>query len=288
MRTHSAPPKPASRLALVLALLVLPLCSGCGVFSTLLKLNPDGSGTIEETVKLNPMASQFLGSMASMGDTTEQGSDPGAAMFKEEEIRARAAQMGEGVRFVRMERLNEMGAQGYRAVYAFDDVRTVRLSSSPDDKMPSGLEGNDAPSSLAEEITFDFESGSPAVLTMHLPKMTDMENDSDADPNETPPDTSAIQQQMGMMQMLMRDALMRVAIEPQGAVVETNASHRSPEGRITLMEMNFNELLAEPEALQRLMLAEEQNLSDAEMEEVMKDMPGIQIETQETVQLRFR
>ena len=173
------------------------LC-GCGVFTSVLKIHPDGSGTIVQTTKLNAMATQFMRSMATAGDSTSRPADSTASrLFTKKQVRARATQFGEGVRFVRMERLRE---GGYRAVYAFDDVRTVRLT--PELQMDPG---NDGPGEKA--------SG----------------------------DTSNTAGQMRMARMMLQDAKMGVAVEPQGTLVETNAAHRSEKGRVTLMELNFSE-----------------------------------------------
>ena len=157
------------------------LC-GCGVFTSVLKIPPDGSGTIVQTTKLNAMATQLMTSMATMGDSTNQQADSSSRLFTKKKVRARAARFGEGVRFVRMERLQE---GGYRAVYAFDDVRTVRLT--PELQMDPG---NDGPGEKA--------SG----------------------------DTSNTAGQMRMARMMLQDAKMGVAVEPQGTLVETNAAHR--------------------------------------------------------------
>lgn len=277
-----------ARPASVLALLVLPLCSGCGVFTSLLKVNPDGSGTIVQTTRLNAMATQFMSSMAAADDSTSGQADAASSkLFTKKQVRARAAQLGKDVRFVRMERLDEQGGKGYRAVYAFDDVTKVRLS--PDQQMDVGDDGPGEKADDAETktpITFDFETGTPATLTMHLGGLADPQGAVEMNKDGTS-DSSNTAQQMRMARMMLRDTKMRVAVEPQGALVETDAAHRSEKDRITLMELNFNELMADQKAFERFMKAENQDLTDAEIEIMVRTLPGVRVETKETVTMRF-
>ena len=295
-----------ARPALVLALLAVPLCSGCGVFTSVLKIHPDGSGTIVQTTKLNAMATQFMRSMATAGDSTSRPADSTASrpftktsrLFTKKQVRARAAQFGEGVRFVRMERLQE---GGYRAVYAFDDVRTVRLT--PDLQMDLG---NDGPGEKASgektahagtktSITFDFTPGPAATLTMHLGGPADPgdfvemnRGGKNVSGENAPGDTSNTAGQMRMARMMLQDAKMGVAVEPQGTLVETDAAHRSENGRVTLMELNFSELMADPQAFERFMKAEDEDLTGEETQKMIRALPGVRVETQETVTMRFR
>jgi len=287
-----------ARPALVLALLAVPLCSGCGVFTSVLKIHPDGSGTIVQTTKLNAMATQLMTSMATMGDSTNQQADSSSRLFTKKKVRARAARFGEGVRFVRMERLQE---GGYRAVYAFDDVRTVRLT--PDLQMDLG---NDGPGEKASgektahagtktSITFDFTPGPAATLTMHLGGPADPgdfvemnRGGKNVSGENAPGDTSNTAGQMRMARMMLQDAKMGVAVEPQGTLVETNAAHRSEKGRVTLMELNFSELMADPQAFERFMKARDRDLTGEETQKMIRALPGVRVETQETVTMRFK
>ena len=287
-----------ARPALVLALLAVPLCSGCGVFTSVLKIHPDGSGTIVQTTKLNAMATQLMTSMATMGDSTNQQADSSSRLFTKKKVRARAARFGEGVRFVRMERLQE---GGYRAVYAFDDVRTVRLM--PKRQMDLG---NDGPGEKASgektahagtktSITFDFTPGPAATLAMHLGGPADpgdfveMNRGGKNVPGENASgDTSNTAGQMRMARMMLQDAKMGVAVEPQGTLVETDAAHRSENGRVTLMELNFSELMADPQAFERFMKAEDEDLTGEETQKMIRALPGVRVETQETVTMRFK
>lgn len=284
-------PYSLSRSVVRSALVVLlVLCSGCGVFRTLLKVNPDGSGTIVQTTRLNAMATQFMSSMATTGDSMRQDADDTPTLFTKKKIRARAAQFGDGVHFVRMKHLDERGGKGYRAVYTFDDVRTVRLL--PGERMDIGDDAPDASADDAETktpITFDFSVGASATLTMHLGGLAAPDasvNMSKGDPNA--PDTFNTARQKRMARMMLRDAEMRIAVEPQGTLVGTDATHRTAAGRITLMALNFNELMADPQAFDRFLTAKNQGRTDADTEQMIRALPGIRVETKEAVTMRFK
>lgn len=142
-------------------------------------------------------------------------------------------------------------------MYAFDDVRTVRLTP----KLQMDL-GNDGPGEKA--------SGEKAPG----------ENASE--------DTSNTAGQMRMARMMLQDAKMGVAVEPQGTLVETNAAHRSENGRVTLMELNFSELMADPQGFERFMKARDRDLTGEETQKMIRALPGVRVETQETVTMRFK
>ena len=54
---------------------------------------------------------------------------------------------------------------------------------------------------------------------------------------------------MMMMQQMFKDMKISLAVEVAGRIVETNAEYRDG-SRVTLMEMDFNKVLAEPGEVQ--------------------------------------
>jgi len=57
------------------------------------------------------------------------------------------------------------------------------------------------------------------------------------------------------------------------------------ESEITLFKLNFGELLENPEKLEELKNMDSNNLK--ELKEIMKDIPGIKIETNDPVVIKF-
>ena len=88
-----------------------------------------------------------------------------------------------------------------------------------------------------------------------------------------------------MAQKMFKDMKIRVVITVQGAITETNATHREG-NEVTLMEMDFNALLANPEKFQKLASANSRRFED--MKDIVKDMPGMKVDLNETLEIRFK
>lgn len=143
--------RPMRRCLLALALLA-PL-AGCFETDTLVRVRPDGSGTIEQTVRISHAALEQMRAFAEDVGEFE--------VMDLEKLRAQAAAFGDGVRFVTAEPISDGGGEGYRAVYAFDDVAALRLRSGTPNTEPDD----------EEPVTFSFEPGVPATLTVRQPDL---------------------------------------------------------------------------------------------------------------------
>ena len=103
------------RLRFIASLLPLLLLAGCFQVHALIRVNDDGSGTLEETVLLGAMMGEMMG---------ESGRRD---LFNVDSLRAHAATLGTGVRLLRVDSVEQGDDFGYRAVYAFDDLSTLRF-----------------------------------------------------------------------------------------------------------------------------------------------------------------
>ena len=130
---------------LVAALLFTIGLSGCLQIEKVVKLKPDGSGTIEETVvmskasiaQMEQMASGFgaLGDKKADKKTTKPAA--GFEVMDEKKLKAAAAGMGEGVTFVSAKKIDNETGSGFTAVYAFADISKVKLDQNPGDSLPT-------------------------------------------------------------------------------------------------------------------------------------------------------
>ncbi len=84
--------------ASALIALVLP---GCLQSETTIHLNKDGSGTLVEQTTLGAQMMAMLDQMAAIGG--DEGKDPMAEMFSAEKAKAKAATLGDGVTFEKVE-----------------------------------------------------------------------------------------------------------------------------------------------------------------------------------------
>jgi hypothetical protein len=74
-------------------------------------------------------------------------------------------------------------------------------------------------------------------------------------------------------------------VEFQGSITETNAEYRDG-SRVTLMEMDFNKLLSNPEKFKALAKGNPQSLQDSKA--LLKGLDGVKIESAPEVTVKFQ
>ena len=248
--------------------------SGCFQFRTLLHLAPDGSGTIEETVLFSDLVRSML-----PVDSTQ-------ALYDEAALRARADSFGTGVRFVRVDSMAENGYTGYQAVYAFDDVNTVRLLPSTGEG--SGLSGESQSSIPA--LAFAYTPGRELRVT--VPREAAAEDATPLDSAAVAAKVEEIRQQVQQSALLrgfMNDARLAVVVELPAPVASTNARYVEG-GVLTLVDLHFGAFLdlmeADPELAARLQLAETAEDREAVLR-ALNEHEGLRFEPEETVTVTF-
>lgn len=275
---------------------------GCLQADTLIKVKPDGSGTIEETFM---MSKEVVGLMTGMMEQmtegmAEPGEEPPAEqpeqkqvkdafkLFDEAKLKQEAGAKGEGVTYVSGKAISTDTFEGYSAVFAFADINKLTLNQNPSDSVPSDPSANGS-EKKEEYVTFHFTKGAPATLMVKLPEEKPVKKDDAAKSAETPEPSAAEQQEAEMMLAQMKTMFkgmkIAMAIEVQGAVVQTNATHREG-SRITLMELDFGKLLEMPEKLTQFSQLQPETLEDAK--KFMKDLPGIKAEMNKEVTIKFK
>ena len=261
---------------LIFAAFAAMLClSGCMQVEKVVKLKPDGSGTIEETVILSKTALASLQQMAAgLGGNKAGGKTPD--FFDEAKLKDAAAKMGEGVTFISATRIDNEQGQGFAATYAFTDINKVKLDQNPGDALPDAGKAKATPSKK-EPITFHFTKGSPAELSLVMPP-------TEFKPKKEQPEGME-EMAMQMMKQMLKDMHISLAIEVQGTIAETNAEYRDG-ARVTLMDMDFNKLLADPEKFKAMAKASPQTLQEAKA--LIKGLDGVKIESSPEVKIKFQ
>ena len=261
--------------------------SGCFQLYTLLHLEEDGSGTIEETV----LVSGFLAQMLQQADTT------GAyALLDTERLKVRADSFGAGVRFVRVDTVEESGFEGYRAVYAFKDINKVELSLNdaalPGDASEEAAQRMTSDSPLGVALAFSYASGE---LTVRVPHADDSADASDEPIN---PDTLAAlteeisqqaMQQGALMKSFMGDARFFLALTLPSPVAQTNARYIDGD-TLTVVDFRFGSFIdlmeTDPELIARLQLASGSAERDSVLEALTANK-GIRFEAEEEIRVAF-
>ena len=273
------------RLALIALLFTIGL-SGCLQIEKVVKLKPDGSGTVEETVVMGKeVIAQMQQMAAGFGDLggkkAEKPADKGFELMDEKKLKDAADKMGDGVTFVSAKKIDNNKGSGFTAVYAFADINKLKLDQNPGDAMPSpgGVKAGEPPGGKKQEpVTFKFAKGSPAelVVKMPTPEMKQPEKKEQAPGMED--------MAMQMMKQMFKDMKITMAVEVAGTITETNAEYKDG-SRVTLMEMDFNKLLADPEKFKQL--AKESPKTLQESKALMKGIDGVKIETAPEVKIRY-
>lgn len=272
-------------LRVMLVLMAAVLAAGCIDVDTLVRVSADGSGSVRERVLVSRTLTAPLRALEEgLGQLQGEGR-PGAgfSILDRERLRERAGRMGPGVALVSAEPLSEEDAEGYVARYRFDDVRTLRINQNPGDRAPVGSGSSPLPAK-GEYLTFEFTPGAVPELRVRMPRAPGAGEPPDgADPE--PPKGPAGEATLAKARELFRGLRVAIAVEVEGTVLESNASHREG-SRVVLMEVDFSELLEDPERWRELSRRRPRSLEEAK--ELLRDLPGVKVETEEEVRIRFR
>jgi hypothetical protein len=226
--------------------LALTLASvGCIRSTTAIDVRADGSGTIVQETGISAQALAMLKGMAGA-------EKPGAApteLFSEEQARKAAAAMG--VTFVSGEPIKTGDLEGYRAKFSFDDISNVKVS------MEQGAAGIAGGESKQPPFAFTFNRGaSSSLLTIQMPEQMPASKALPGLSGTGASDAEKAQaaQAMAMMKMMMRGLFVDVALNVDGRILKSNATHVDG-SRVTLLQIDFDKLAADDSAFQRLQSA---------------------------------
>ncbi|HEX9023788.1 MAG TPA: hypothetical protein VF799_08120 [Geobacteraceae bacterium] len=257
----------------------LLLLAGCFQVDTVVRVNPDGSGTVVETMMLSK---KMLAQMNEMmqGFAGEGGAKPQPIdLYEPAKLKAEAAGMGAGVSFKSAKRAETADYSGYTVTYAFKDINKLKLNQQ---KGSTG--GDKSPSS---PVLFHFKKGSPAQLTIEMPKGKTVDKNADApkeDVDAAPTNKVVSEEEAKKLLETFMGMKMALSVEVNGAIVKTNATHLSG-NRITIVDLDlakFGSSLPQLEKLKQL-----QTCSLADAKELLKDFPGMKIDMNDRLTVVF-
>jgi hypothetical protein len=252
----------------LVAIVVVGVCAaGCINSASLIKVKPDGSGTIEQTMLVNLAA--IKGLMAGMGAGQGKDSD---GVLNEAEFKRAGERMG--VRPVSLTPIKDGNFQGARAIYAFDDISKVRvdqdpqMAGTPAGKLAGGAAGSNP-------IRFALaKNGGTSVLTISVNEKVASEATVRA---QDAPSLDKVDPAMMQMIKTMFDGFrIGIDLEVEGKIVKTNADYVSG-SRITLLEVDMAGVLADEAKLKTLQSNIKPGASLSELRPYLKDIKGVKV-----------
>ncbi len=249
----------------LLAVISVVTLTACINSATLIKVKPDGSGTVEQTTLMNMAALKAM----------MPGAAQGAGPMSEANLKQTAERMGKGVRLVSTEPAKANGFEGVKAVFAFDDINQIQVSQAPD--MAGSTNGGSPAARKADDpVKFKLvRQGATSLLTINFADKPGT--------GATRPDTTAGMpdmadpMMMNMLKSLFQGFKIDVALEVVGTIVKTNAEYVTGP-RVTLLEMDMNALLADEGKFKALQGKLGPEASLTELKPYLKDIKGIKID----------
>jgi hypothetical protein len=266
------------RIPVVLA--CAALCGGCFQSTALIKINADGSGTIEHQMLMTTAALAQMRQLAAVfGGNRANPVDP----FSEDQARALAGKMGDGVTLMSSTPLKTAASEGRANVFGFRDITKVRFTQvatlADTSVRASGLDIADLGA-----VAFDLRrlDGGDALLTLRLPGnlLETLVNQASGPAGRRRAGVPV--DQLAALRQAMAGIRLSIRVEPAGRLVRTSSPY--VDGQIvTLFDLDLDQLFKDDTLLPRLMSAK----TAAETAAVLKDAPGLEINPEREVTIEF-
>ncbi len=279
-------------IALPLAILSLLLTS-CFEESTVVKIKKDGSGIVHTRTYTNIGGGLgLLGGMDLEGAETESSTN----IPSEEELQAKAKEMGDGVTFKAVkEGKNKAGWAGYEVIYEFTDVNTLTVSagtSDLNDKMAMDAEPAEEAEKADDLISFKLNGDTLAITTPDpskggKAKAEETEEEATGNPfgDDAAGGSIGDMGAMAMMAPMLKGAKIGLFVEIEGGIKQTNAKHQNG-NFLTILKMDLGALLANPETMGELEAVDGATREEAQA--AADKTAGVDLDLQETITVTFK
>lgn len=254
-------------------LLVAVTClAGCLQQSQVIKLRPDGSGTLEVTATVTRKMADMMGA-----PTKSTPQSVGQQQKLEDEIRLSASRYGE-VTLLSTEMIDTAEHAGVRAIYGFNDITRVKLRGTPDPPIPQL--GGPKSQEPADSVSFRFATrrDGTKVLTVVSP-------DGSPNKHKDRPTKKADNRDVAEMKEIFSGMKFAGWIEIEGTVVKTNSPHREG-GKVILYEFDFDQILTDPEGFNKLVEANPGSLQEAKGS--LANIKGVKLTFEPEIVIEFK
>jgi hypothetical protein len=248
------------------ALLLLPLVfatAACFQGQRVIKVNADGSGTIEDTI----IPGDQLKAMIAMGEKRDKAKEKA-------KMQAAAAAMGPGVTVVSDETTPE---GNLKAVFAFKDISQIKIEMSP------GPASGEDKQSKQPPLSFRFaRQGGKSVLTVVQPEPKKAEDGA------KPPEgmEQMAQGMWAMMKGMLKGLKLKTVVQVNGQLVKASTPHADTKGAsVTLLEMDFDQITADDANFKKFTKAGSD--PDQMDPKLLQGVKGIKVSPQREVVIEF-
>jgi hypothetical protein len=244
---------------------------GCFQSSTVITVNSDGSGTIDQRVLFTGAALAQMRGLSALG-----GSGKAFDPVSEEQARQAAAALGPNVRYVSSEPVMTGEALGRNILYAFSDVNQLRVNGAP--PAPGGLSIRSKQLNTDQTIRFVLtpQPDGHVLLRILLPQLPP--------PAKKPPtgQTAPQPDAIAAVKEAFAGARFSIVVKPVGDIVRTS-NPWVDHGNVTLIDLEFDRIAADDAALTKLPGVR----SVEEATAVLKDVPGAKINAGREITIEF-
>jgi hypothetical protein len=256
-------------LRLLAVLIGTTALTACLNSTTIVKVKPDGSGTIEQTMLVN------TGALKAMMPGAEK--QVGGGQINKADLEATAARMGKGVRLVSAEPMKgDNGFEGTKAIYSFDDINQIQISQDPNvSGSTSGRLSSEPTSDDPVKFKLTRGAGTSTLSINFVDKPSGTRTVNPAGGGDTPDLTNPMV--MNMIKTMFQGFKVNIAMEVAGKIVKTNAEYVDG-SRITLLEMDLAALLADEAKFKELQSKLGPDASLSTLKPYLKDIKGIKID----------
>jgi hypothetical protein len=253
--------------------------TGCIEVSTLINVNRDGSGTVEETVMLSREIIDMITDLekAFAEDTADV---KPFQFYNEDELKSQSSGFGDEVVYISSRKISRENREGYHVMYEFRDINKLQINQNPNSRVK--LESfDDEPEVQEEFITFSFIKEDIPEVRIQMPVEKKLSDSLSKPEISVESDTTMINEQLTK---LFQDLRITMELNVQGKIKKTNAEYVQG-SKVTLLDINFGELLTNSDKLREFRETDPQNFE--QVKSILRGIPGIKVELSDMVFIQF-
>jgi len=260
------------------------LLAGCLQVDTTINLKKDGSGTINEKVLMSKTFVNMMKEFAMAFQDSATAAEEEFSLFKDEDIISDATEYGDDVKYLSHSFINNDEWEGYEAIYSFDDISKIRIQPDPDSKVAMS-EDETGSEDEGEYYFFKFKKGDVSELIIDRPEI-EFNKDSQEGESSSEEVTEQNEDELGEEALKMMDGMkINIAVKIDGEISSSNATYVDG-STITLFQMSLGEMMKDKEAFKEFQNKEPKNIE--EMKQFIEKFPGMKIEIQKPVSVKFK